>query len=55
MSQNGYSYTNDNPVMNVDPDGEYVQYVLMEAYFVYKVYKVRKVYKTAKGVKRRKK
>ena len=52
LSQNGYSYANGNPVMNVDPNGKYVQYVLMGAYFVYRVYKVRKVYKTAKGVKR---
>ena len=49
ISMNGYNYANNNPVMMVDSDGEWAQYVVTGAYFVYKIYKINK--KTKKVTK----
>ncbi|GEL05514.1 DNRLRE domain-containing protein [Rummeliibacillus stabekisii] len=54
LSQNGYNYASNNPIINTDPNGNFAKYVLMGVYYVYKIYKVRKVYKTAKGIKKSK-
>ncbi|WP_236249590.1 RHS repeat-associated core domain-containing protein [Lysinibacillus sphaericus] len=32
ISFNGYSYTNNNPVMNVDPSGKFIQFVYIAEY-----------------------
>ncbi len=48
LTQNGYTYANNNPVMMVDPDGEYVQLVV----WGYRTYKLYKGYKKFKKIKK---
>lgn len=55
ISQNGYTYGANNPVLNVDPDGNYVQiiaYGVVMGYRGYKLYRGYKTYKTIKNVSR---
>lgn len=48
LDQNGYTYGNNNPVMNVDPDGHWVWFVVNAGFAVYDGYKA---YKSGKGWK----
>ncbi len=48
MDQNGYAYGNNNPVMNVDPDGHWVWLVVNAGFAAYDGYKA---YKSGKGWK----
>jgi len=48
LDQNGYTYGNNNPVMNVDPDGHWVWLVVNAGFAVYDGYKA---YKSGKGWK----
>ncbi|WP_165442670.1 RHS repeat domain-containing protein [Kurthia gibsonii] len=52
LSQNGYSYANGNPVMKVDPNGEFAQFFVVGIYYIYVGYKVRKYVKTVNGIKK---
>ncbi|ACA38666.1 hypothetical protein J2D69_02700 [Lysinibacillus sphaericus] len=47
ISFNGYSYTNNNPVMNVDPSGKFIQFVYIAEY-IYIGYRTYKTYKKIK-------
>ena len=42
LTQNGYTYANNNPVMVVDPDGHYVWAVVNAGFAVYDGYKAYK-------------
>ncbi|RIJ62890.1 RHS repeat domain-containing protein [Rummeliibacillus sp. POC4] len=59
LSQNGYSYANGNPVMNVDPNGEFAQvlfYIVVISLTAYKIYKTaKKAKKAAKALSKSKK
>lgn len=46
LDQNGYAYGNNNPVMNVDPDGHWVWLVVNAGFAAYDGYKA---YKSGKG------
>ncbi|KXJ35561.1 hypothetical protein AX282_21865 [Bacillus spizizenii] len=48
LDQNGYAYGNNNPVMNVDPDGHWVWLVVNAGFAAYDGYKA---YKSGKGWK----
>ncbi|PCK20725.1 hypothetical protein CEY02_11810 [Bacillus pumilus] len=48
LDQNGYTYANNNPVMNVGPDGHWVWFVVNAGFAVYDGYKA---YKSGKGWK----
>ncbi|MEC1539526.1 RHS repeat-associated core domain-containing protein [Bacillus subtilis] len=48
LDQNGYAYGNNNPVMNVDPDGHWVWIVVNAGFVAYDGYKA---YKSGKGWK----
>lgn len=50
LDQNGYTYGNNNPVMNVDPDGHWVWFVVNAGFAVYDGYKAHKSGKGWKGV-----
>lgn len=50
LDQNGYTYGNNNPVMNVDPDGHWVWFVVNAGFAVYDGYKAHKSGKDWKGV-----
>lgn len=55
ITQNGYTYTNNNPVMYVDLDGHFAQFipVIIGGYRVYKVYKTyKKVNKYNRSLKK---
>ena len=45
ITQNGYTYTNNNPIMYVDPDGHFAQFVPLAAMAGYRAYKGYKLYK----------
>ena len=50
LTMNGYTYADNNPVMNVDPDGHWVQFAVgagFAAYDAYKTYKKTKSWKKA--------
>jgi RHS repeat-associated protein len=51
LTQNGYTYANNNPVMLVDPDGHYVQIIIYGGIAAYRGYKLYKGYKTYKKIK----
>ncbi|KXZ13078.1 hypothetical protein AXI58_05200 [Bacillus nakamurai] len=46
LDQNGYAYGNNNPVMNVDPDGHWVWLAINAGFAAYDGYKA---YKSGKG------
>jgi len=48
LDQNGYAYGNNNPVMNVDPDGHWVWLAVNAGFAAYDAYKA---YKSGKGWK----
>ncbi|AIY05395.1 hypothetical protein Plano_1430 [Planococcus sp. PAMC 21323] len=48
ITMNGYVYANNNPVINVDPDGEFAQFIPIGIYYIYQGYRV---YKSVKYIK----
>jgi uncharacterized protein RhaS with RHS repeats len=48
LTQNGYTYANNNPVMLVDPDGHFVWMAINAGFAAYDGYKA---YKSGKGWK----
>jgi len=50
LTQNGYTYANNNPVMMVDPDGHYVWLAINAGFAAYDGYKAYKSGKGAKGI-----
>ncbi|PJN87670.1 DNRLRE domain-containing protein [Bacillus sp. mrc49] len=50
LTQNGYTYANNNPVMMVDPDGKFAHFVLMAGAYGYRGYKAYKTYKKVSRV-----
>ena len=52
LTQNGYTYANNNPVMMTDPDGHYAQFIIPAAKISYRLYKGYKAYKKVKGLKK---
>ena len=48
LTQNGYTYANNNPVMLVDPDGHFMWMAINAGFAVYEGYKA---YKTGRGWK----
>lgn len=51
LTQNGYTYANNNPVMLVDPDGHFVWLVINAISAGFTAYEVYKAYKSGKGWK----
>lgn len=45
LTQNGYTYANNSPITLVDPDGHYIQVVVMGGIAIYRGYKIYKSYK----------
>jgi RHS repeat-associated protein len=39
LTQNGYSYVNNNPVMKIDPDGHWAKYIFKVVKYLYKRYR----------------
>nr|WP_232515580.1 RHS repeat-associated core domain-containing protein [Aeribacillus pallidus] len=53
LTQNGYTYANNNPVMLVDPDGHYAHIVIIAGMGAYRAYKIYKVYKKYKKISKK--
>jgi len=53
LTQNGYTYANNNPVMMVDPDGHYAHIVIIAGVGAYRVYKIYKVYKKYRKISKK--
>ncbi|GAJ41795.1 hypothetical protein GCA01S_100_00040 [Parageobacillus caldoxylosilyticus NBRC 107762] len=53
LTQNGYTYANNNPVMLVDLDGHYAHIVIIAGVGAYRVYKIYKVYKKYRKISKK--